>query len=349
MMKTTLHITLILGCLAFCSCNRNPHNTYGIQQTLDSIATCGLQDFHTLPIDVMSVDNILIQDSILWICSEDDGQNLIHAYNFQGEPISKGIGIGQGGNDVLEITSMHPTGTNGIELYDARSGKIMRLGINGNNLDIQTPVEEIRMLDDAFILDGNTILALPVNSDKSYEIRDNNGTVTYSISYFPPTPDGIDKVTHHLACTGMAAFSPSDSMLVRSIVYDGALSFFKIAGGKIDAINRFSLFDMEYGTLNGDGKIPVPNEASKTGYAHVYATPRFFYASYSDKKVFENPEGLATEIHVFNHDGTPVRRLLLPTPAGAFAVDSADRFIYTPAEEEDATEIRIYTLPSGSV
>jgi hypothetical protein len=127
-------------------------------------------------------------------------------------------------------------------------------------------------------------------------------------------------------------------------VYDGGLGFFKINKGKVEFVNRFAVFDINYGVLNANVNVPIPSDKSQTGYVYVYATPKYFYASFSEAKAENNPEGLAKEIHVFDHQGNQIKRLHLDDEVGAFAVTSDDKKLFVAKTNEDNTPIYIYSL-----
>jgi hypothetical protein len=295
--------------------------------------------------DFVSVDNIMITDTIVWVYSEQNDEKLLYAYNINGRLLASGIGAGNGKDEVLELTSLH-TDNHGIPtIYDGKSGKLYHVISDGNSLKLETFRDGLRLLDDAVSLANDATLALPTNSKISYALYDSNLTRIDSLSYFPPKPDGIDDNTHQLACTGQLTFSQDDNTFMRAVVYDGGLGFFKVEKNKVEFVNRFSLFDMNYGVLQASINLPIPNEKSQTGYAYVYATPKYFYASFSDAKADDNPEGIAKEVHVFDHQGKRVKRLLLDNEIGAFAVTADDKKLFAAQSNEDNTPIFIYQIP----
>lgn len=291
----------------------------------------------------ISVNDILPDGDRLWIYSEEDPTTILHIIDKNGNPYAKGIGIGQGSNEVLELSSIHQSGDRTI-LFDGKAGKLYSLMINDSTISTETLITDMGMLDDALLLNENNILKLPVNSAISYMIEGKDGTILDSLSYFPPKPDGVSDATHHLACTGAITFSPNDSSFVRALAYDGGLDFFRIKSGKICHETRHSVFDMDYDVLNLQVDVPMPGDNSKTGYVKVYATPKYYYASFSDTTINDNPDAFANEIHVFDHSGRILYKLIIDKPVSTFAVSEDDNILYASNESNDKSTICIYNL-----
>jgi hypothetical protein len=338
MKKIKLFTSCFIALIAF-SCSNEKKNVES-----DEVLDESLSEATVWNGDFINVDNILITDSIVWVHSEQREDNVLYAYNINSGLLASGISIGNGKDEVLELSSLHTDNNGNPTIYDSKVGKIYNVACDGNKLKLETSREQLRLLDDAVSLSNNMTLTLPTNSKISYAICDKDQTCVDSLSYFPPKPDGVDDFTHQLACTGKLAFSQNDNTFVRAIVYDGGLGFFKINKGKVEFVNRFAVFDMNYGVLNANVNVPIPSDKSQTGYVYVYATPKYFYASFSEAKAENNPEGLAKEIHVFDHQGNQIKRLHLDDEVGAFAVTSDDKKLFVAKTNEDNTPIYIYSL-----
>lgn len=292
-----------------------------------------------------SVNQIAITDSIIWIHSEHDDNGLISAYSVSGNFIAKILGYGKGADEILELTSIRPYTENSIIIYDARKGKLLKINEIENKLMINEVCNQLYLNDDAFIFQDSKIVKLPLNSPYSYILSNINGSHIDSLSYFPPKPNGMDENTHHLACTGTMAVLNDGKHIMRTTTYDGGVDFFKIEKDKISHINRFSLFDMDYDALNLQVKVPVPNDKSRTGYSFLYATDKYFYASFTESKAEENPDGECREIHVFDVEGNPIKKLNLDKEFTAFAVERNDKVLYIVSEQNDKAIIYKYQLP----
>lgn len=294
--------------------------------------------------DFLSVGGIFLTDSVVWIYSEQNPSHLLYAYNLDGQRIAQGIGKGTGNNEVLEISSLHKSDDKSIDIYDSRCGKIYNAFFTENGIQLATKCDGLRMCDEAVRISDLYTLILPINSHISYAVIDTNNIVKDSLSYFPPKPEGIDTKIHQMASTGDLAYSPEDKKFMRAVAYDGGLTFGKIEDCTPLFDNRFAMFDMEYGFINAGVDVPVPCDNSRVGYSNVYATPRYFYATFSEETVENNPDGLAKEIHIFDHDGSPIERICFNNEIGSFAVSEDDSYIYAISVEDDNTPIRRFAL-----
>lgn len=294
-----------------------------------------------------SINQIAITDSVIWIHSEQDGNRLITAYSISGNFIDKILGHGKGADEILELTSIRPYKGNTISIYDGRGGNLLNIDLMKNKLITNKICNQLYLNDDAFLFQDSRIVKLPLNNPYSYVLSSLQGNNLDSISYFPPKPIGMDDNTHHLACTGALAVLNNGKYMMRTTVYDGGVDFFKIEKDKISHISRFSNFDMDYDALNLQVKVPVPNDRSKIGYSFLYATDKYFYASFSMSKAVENPDGECREIHVFDTDGNLIKKLKLDKPFTSFAVERNDNALYMVSEQNDRAIIYKYQLPLG--
>lgn len=290
------------------------------------------------------VEGMLLTDSLLWILREEDN-GLLHVYDLSGNPKLSGIRIGQGGEDVLEVSSLRQIEGN-VYLYDARGGTLSKILYSDSILKPERMRRELLLYDDAVMLSDDVELILPVNNANSYVLMNSQGTTTDSLSYFPPKPDGINDKTHYLACTGLLAYSPFDTTFIRSVAYDGGIDFFSVKNGKIYHTNRQALFDMQYATLGNDGLIPVPSDESQMGYTSLYSTPEHFYALFSGEKCLDDTQPLSKEIHVFNHLGIPQYKICFPNSISTFAVsaDNRDIYVFEIDLETEAENVVKYTI-----
>jgi hypothetical protein len=315
-----------------------------VEQSINDVEAELLADGVIWRDDFVSVDNMLIADTTMWIYSRENNGKLLYAFSLSGDLLADGIGMGNGKDEVLELSSLHSDAAGNVMLYDSKLGKIYEVNCNDSMLTLATKCEQLRMFDDAILVRDEWSISMPTNSNISYVLRDNNFVGMDSLSYFPPKPSGVSDETHHLACTGVMAFAQNDQTFVRSVVYDGGLDFFKISDNKIVFVKRSAVFDMNYDVLRTVVNLPIPSEKSQTGYAHVYATSNYFYASFSSAIAEENPEAMAKEIHVFDHLGNPVRRLMFENEIGAFAVTADDALLYAAGNAEECSPIYIYKL-----
>lgn len=290
------------------------------------------------------VSNIVITDSIVWVSSNQDRNEILSAYSRDGKLIAQGIKFGSGPGELYELTSIHPYADNSITIYDGRRGRLYKISVTQGMFNVNTLADSIRLCDDVLLVDSGRILVLPLNSSNSYYLSDMQGHALDSLSYFPPKPTGVTPDTHHLACTGALTSPIGGNKFLRTTLYDGGLDFFKIEDDKISHVKRFSIFDMDYDVLYMPVEIPIPNGNSRVGYSCLFATDSYFYASYSDCKAIDNPDGGCFEIHQFDMDGNPLKKYNFNYPITSFAVERDDSFMYTVSEQDDIIHIVKYSL-----
>lgn len=214
-------------------------------------------------------------------------------------------------------------------------------------IELTTIRESLRLFDDAIAISDDATLVLPNIGSYSYCIFDSDYSKIDSLSYYPPKPNGVSNKAHALACTGTVAYSRNDDKFIRSLVYDGGLDFFSIKDGKLNHVKRHAEFDMDYGVIEVNGtSLPVPNKDSRIGYSFVYATPVYFYASFSGAHIEDNPESVSNEIHVFDHDGNMVKVVLLDNNVGSFAVTDDDRYLYAAIDDDEHLRLNRYNITS---
>lgn len=292
----------------------------------------------------LSIFQILVSDSLIWICSEQTDNEIVYAYTKDGKLKSSGISQGSGPDEILEVSSFHLVDDGGVAIYDGRTGKIHQIDSDGDTMNSKQVLDSMFPFDDVAFISDNRIIELPMNSSTSYILSDINGNILDSLSYFPPKPKHIDDNTHQLACTGSLAFSPDGKYLVRAIAFGGSLDFFNISNDKISHIKRYSIFDMEYDALDGMVQLPVPNDKTRMGFSSLYATSKYLYASFSDEKATDNPDGESNEIYIFDFEGNPLKKMIFSQRIGTFGVSPDDRMLYAVHDKEDKTEILQYEI-----
>lgn len=336
----------LLYCLIIELCTFSCNNKNNKFSNLDDIPEYDLSSSIISKIDpeiISMPGNLSLLGNKIFITSEAGTGNAITEYDIYGDNICSGLKYGQGPNEILEITGFHII-NDSIYLYDARKGIINKLNI-GNGLSLEPLFNNITLKDDAVIVAPN-ILVANTASPNSYYLVNKKGIVLDSLSYFPPIPNGIDKFTHSLACTGQLSISKSGNKFIRTIAYDGGIDIFGIYNDKLKHINRYEIFPMEYSVMelpNGHS-VPVPNENSKSGFVHTAVSNNYFYASFSDEKAKDNPYGASKQVYKFDLEGGIVTIYNLDKPVTAFAVSPDDSKIYALALDMNSDEYEIVSF-----
>lgn len=289
---------------------------------------------------ITGVDIVYWTDSMFFIHQSYDSKNPI--YGLSENSVIRGASMGQGPDDVLEINSLKWSTDNGLYLYDGLKGRICFYQIYDSALIMKKAIDVPRLLDDAVII-NNTVLIFPTTKEYSVAIMDKDGAVIDSLAYFPPKPDGISQQVHALACTGVTA-ELSTGEFARCVAYDGGVDFYMLENNKLKHINRFSLFNMEYGQINQGMNVPVPSSESKTGFSMVKSSTDKFYAAFSEKLALENSEGLCNRIYQFSKNGELEHIYILDCEFKDFTVNADNTELYILTDLNDNEIIKTYLL-----
>lgn len=294
---------------------------------------------------IYNPQHIVASNDSVWIVLGEGTSELIYLLDDSGKYETKGIRLGRGSNEVLEITSIHRTG-NSTLIYDGRKGVLSELHHADSTMTLAAYMSEISFWDDACMLSDGKVLAFPVTGDYSYALLDKNGNVIDTLKYYPTKPDGVSDFTHSLACTGTAAFLPhGKGGFARTLAYDGAIDFFKADGDSLKHLIRQEEFGMDYDVVSNMGQsVPTLSKTTRKGYRSLAASNSTFYALFSNDLVLGNIEG-CREIQTFTPDGVPQCKYLLERGLSDMAVKPDDSVIYGIGNtKEGQTVLYIYDV-----
>lgn len=272
---------------------------------------------------IMSPSQIIITSYGLVIGS--DSRDSCSISILSDDNVIKGIRYGGGPNEIYELTSLRST-DDSLFIYDCKKGRLSSLIKSDNELVLSNVMEGIRLLDDAVMIDDN-VMTIHVDMPYSYALSSKERVMIDSLLYFPPSPKNVSLFTRSLNNTGSLACMSSNKLFARCTAFDGGVDFFEIYRDSIKHISRHAFFNKDYG-VGADGISPTPTEKTRMGYTQVKSSDNLFYASFSDDKAFDNPEGLTNEIHAFSPNGKLLARYILDCNISEFDVSKDDSYIY---------------------
>lgn len=187
---------------------------------------------------------------------------------------------------------------------------------------------------------GSEILGIPRISENKEFVKIVPGDCT-PIDFGPDFPDVGKplnmKEKNYLLKSKTITFKPDGSMFAASYHEFPITRIFNTLNGNLIAGIRY-----ENGQSFPDAKInntesQIESYKTTTNYYVSKSTNRFIYSTYSGKSLLDlQPDILhqdfkindfTNEIHIFDWDGTPVKKLILDKPIFAFAVSSDDKYI----------------------
>jgi len=137
--------------------------------------------------------------------------------------------------------------------------------------------------------------------------------------------ESVDK--HHLInpkdiVKGQEVSGLSGNYIIRNnyLVY----SYFFDSKFLIRNLNNNSVVYVHYNdNIRGSGDIIEPKNNPKLAYRRPYLSEDNIYLSYQGTKIYknENKRNYPKEIHVFNYNGQPIKKILLDREINTFAVD----------------------------
>ena len=223
----------------------------------------------------------------------------------RGELVAKGVHIGNGPGEVLEVTSLHRVG-NRTYLYDGRGGKVCEVQRRDTVLYAVPLDMQKRLCDDLVPLSDNAYLVLPVTQAYSYALADKNGKLTDSLSYYPAKPDGVSDFTHALACVGTLAVEENGKHFARALAYDGGIDFFGVNNGRLCHISRYERFGMDYDVLDVGQQVPTLSPTTRVGFSDPAVSTRRYYVLYSEELAVDNPTKETCTVCSFDMEGRPL-------------------------------------------
>ena len=285
-------------------------------------------------------------DDSLWIAGEGTSSSMLFLLTDRGELVAKGVHIGNGPGEVLEVTSLHRV-RNRTYLYDGRGGKVCEVQRRDTVLYAVPLDMQKRLCDDLIPLSDNAYLVLPVTQAYSYALADKNGKLTDSLSYYPAKPDGVSDFTHALACVGTLAVEENGKHFARALAYDGGIDFFGVDNGRLCHISRYERFGMDYDVLDVGQQVPTLSPTTRVGFSDPAVSTRRYYVLYSEELAVDNPTKETCTVCSFDMEGRPLCLYQLDRRISAMTVMPDDDLLLAighATEQEESVYLFTYDI-----
>lgn len=342
-----IHIigAIIISCIAF-SCNGKSDGNENKIQFEQTKALYASDSINLEQYEIYNPEHIIASDDSLWITVGEGVLERVYLLDGSGKYKAKGISVGQGPNEVLEITSIHRTPYH-ITIYDARKGVLSELRYKEGTMQLIPLASQLMLFDDACMLPDSNLLIVPILKNYSYALLDKHGHIADSLDYYPPKPDKSSRFTHSLACTGEMAIAPSQERFARTTVYDGAIDFFSINDDSLTHLLRQEEFGVDYDIINAVQPVPTLSKTTRCGYKSLTVSNDLFYALFSDTLALENESRECKEVQTFTLDGVPCHKYLLDRKITDIAVKPDNSVLYGIGKtnnHEETVVLYIYKL-----
>ncbi len=337
----------ILICFLLCSCARREiggslSEDFGAKQEIYAHDSVNLETYGILrPLEMVAGDDSL------WIVDDSDVESMLFLLTAQGKFVAKGVGLGNGPGEVLEVASLHRIG-GCTYVYDARSGQVCQVQRRDSVLLAAPLPLRLRLYDDVVPLSQGKALVLPLmGAGGSYMVVDEVGAALDSLTYYPEKPDGVSDLTHALACVGTLTMGHDGMHFARALVYDGGVDFFSLADASITHISRYEQFGMDYGVVDAGHSVPTLSPTTRVGFSSLASSRGRFYALFSDELAADNPMRTAYIVCVFDLEGKPLLHYQLDKNMGVIAVSEDDSVLFAVSNalgEGESTCLYLYSL-----
>lgn len=176
-------------------------------------------------------------------------------------------------------------------------------------------------------------------SGSQYALFDKNGKVLdYSIDTYNAKDDSFNKFTKYLSNQGDFVKHPHQNKFAYSVNYSSNLDFFEVKDSKIKQIKlqRWKNPILK-SVVEGNGTMfsATPTEKTETGYINICSTSQYLYALHSEKSLYENWRK-STTVLVFDWNGSPVKKYILPQETYYIAVNEKLKRLYAAVKNKES-------------
>jgi hypothetical protein len=182
-------------------------------------------------------------------------------------------------------------------------------------------------------------------SGSQYALFNKDGQILdYSIDVYNAKDNTFDKFTRYLSNQGDLVKHPHQNKFAYSVNFSSNIDFFEVQDFKIKLIKSLRWKNPVLKPLiegNGTMFSATPTENTETGYINICSTSQYIYALHSNKYLYENWRK-STDIFVFDWEGIPIRRYILPKEAYYIAVNEKLQRLYAAVKNEDSGWSIIY-------
>ena len=177
------------------------------------------------------------------------------------------------------------------------------------------------------------------DSGSQYALFNKEGIILdHSINVYNFQDNSFDKFTRHLSNQGDFVKHPKQEKFAYSVNFSSNIDFFEVKDFKIKLIKSQRWKNPELkSTVEGNGTMfsATPTEKTETGYINICPTSQYVYALHSNKPLYENWRK-STDIFVFDWEGTPIKKYILPKEAYYITVNEKLQRIYAAVKNEDS-------------
>lgn len=164
-----------------------------------------------------------------------------------------------------------------------------------------------------------------------YAIADTSGSITklWGEYPFPATPK-MTLESQPIAYQSRMVVHSSGNRVASVAIRSPNFELFTLDGDSLTYVNRINYRPVSIHDESGSGVISVQYlDDNVNGYSSLDANDQFIYALFSGKLSSEQDATYSDTIIVFDWDGNPVQKIILPLQVSQISVNPSNEYLYT--------------------
>lgn len=281
-----------------------------------------------------------IADSTLIMLNFGLSGFFLNNYSLKTKKLSKGyLGQGRGPEEALSASRFGVTGNN-LWVYDVTSKKFLiaeKTEVLADSVDVifkHYPLQEqyIRMdfLDSLHFLAVNNLQTL----SKIEEVNMLSGETTNKMGNFENIPDDVPLAIVKDAYTAYIFLNPSKSKAVLPYRFTDVVEIYDLDKGTNIAVKGPEQFDVIFKEEQRQGNYYMgKKQDTRKAFVNGAVTEKYIYLLYSGHSYTHEDWSYGRYIHVYDWQGSPIKKLALDRYIYAFIVSQDNKTIYSYGRE----------------
>lgn len=313
-----------------CSNNQQCNSVGSFVDTIfaqkDSVKFTNLFEFQNGRVHYM-----LLYDSVLILSNwTKSAERFLFNYSLADNRLSRGyVSKGRGPGEVFGVMNTCIV-DNQLWIYDFVSKKIMSVGID----DV---VNNRPLVFNEFLLKSNQYMISVEDSlhyfglgnfETSYRIqkkRIGSDDLVNEYGKYNNIPKTVPLISYKNAHQSFFIKKSDGNKIAIAYRFTDIVEILDLNSDSIMSIQSADGFSVDY---QASGDIATFTEKTRRAYVNFNATNQFIYLSFSGDLLDNRNSNFGKEIHVYDWNGTPVRKLLFDDEIGGFVVSNDDLFLY---------------------
>ncbi|MBA5651755.1 BF3164 family lipoprotein [Bacteroides fragilis] len=334
-MRYCLGLILVL----FTSCHLS--STRGLE--FPSVDTLKLSSELFLSEELLKPEKMWIHDSLCLIRSSKD-EYFFHLFNIAGTKICSFIGFGDAPAEMLSPVDFDVVNDT-LQIYDSGKQKISFYALSdlsyGNVENICRQLS-INVMASSVICTTDHSFYYLGETNRMYGFI--NSKIDTSYIDFPEDYRMLNSGLKHLLFQGHLRCSPNFDRLVYAASRFGYLQVLSPQeNGSLSLVKDYFVQQPIFRDCSSQDMTAMSlSRENQSGFNDLSVTDELIFALYSGRRANEERSYFANQVWVFDWDGNPVKKMILPQDAWSIYVDQETNKLYTISYGEEKGEYRVH-------